>query len=366
MSIHPTINYNKRILLILSGMSPQVVTGTLYGIIKDSRYGGMPTEIHLIATLAGAQEAQAKLLDGPAHLYKFCQDYQIDSKNLASPGIHVITDRDGNPLRDIRSSQDNEDMADFIMNKVRELTSDPESQLHLSISGGRKTMSFYGGYALTIYGREQDILSHVLVSDGYEFIPDYFYPTPYSKPLGNSGLDAKDACIELTRIPYLRIRDLVPKKVIETKTSFRDALARAQKSTSAAELIRDDNKQTLILSGEKVRLPRVQYAVYTWLADIAEPINKQLLSRGGTEAAEYGDRFIAHLSALFPDSDLERTENAFKKDEHGIKGMRLKWLTEKVSEINKSIELELGAKLANKYKIKSKGRARDGVFFLDI
>jgi CRISPR-associated protein (TIGR02584 family) len=364
MSNHPKNDTQKRILLILSGMSPQVVTGTLYGIMQDTDLGGMPDEIHLLATQAGAQEARAKLLDGPGNFYRFCEDYQIDPEILNRSNIHVITDKDGNPLRDIRSAQDNEDMADFIMNKVRELTSDPDCQLHLSISGGRKTMSFYGGYALTIYGREQDILSHVLVSDGYEFIPDYFYPTPYSKPLGNNGLDAINAQVELTRIPYLRIRDLVPKQVIETRTSFRDALAKAQKSTSAAEVIREDNEQRLFLSGEMVRLPRVQYAVYTWFMDVAEPINKQFLSRGGAEAVEYGRKFITHLATLFPDGDIERTENTFKEDEHGNKGMRLKWLTEKVSEINKSIELELGSKLASKYKVKSKGRARDGAFFL--
>ena len=356
----------KRILLILSGMSPQVVTGTLYGIMRDSHYGGMPNEVHLIATLAGANEAKSKLLDGPGHFYKFCKDYQIDSSIFDRSNIHVITDSMGNPLQDIRSPQDNEDMADFIMNMVRELTSEPNSQLHMSISGGRKTMSFYGGYALTVYGREQDILSHVLVSDGYEFNPDYFYPTPYPKALANSELDAMHANVELTKIPYLRIRDLIPKHVIDTKTSFRDALAKAQKSTCAAELVREDNNQTLILSGEKVRLPRVQYAVYTWILDSDEPISRQLLSRGGIEAACYSDSFMNHLHALYPNSDLERTENAFKEDEHGNKGMRLKWLTEKVSEINNSIDMTLGLKLASRYKIRSSGRSRDGFFMIDL
>lgn len=347
-------------------MSPQVVTGTLYGIMQDTDFGGIPDEIHLIATLAGADEARAKLLDGPGNFHRFCEDYRIDPKILNRSNIHVITDKDGNPLQDIRSAQDNEDMADFIMNKVRELTSDPDCQLHLSISGGRKTMSFYGGYALTIYGREQDILSHVLVSDGFEFIPDYFYPTPYSKPLGNNGLDARNAQVELTRIPYLRIRDLVPKQVIETKTSFRDALSRAQKSTSLVDVSRDDFNQTLLLSGEKVRLPRVQYAVYTWILDYGQPISRELLSRGGNEAVRYSKSFMRHLYSLYPNSDLERTENSFKEDEDGNKGMRLKWLTEKVSEVNKSIELALGRQLASKYKIKSSGRARNGIFHLEL
>jgi CRISPR-associated protein (TIGR02584 family) len=61
---------------------------------------------------------------------------------------------------------------------VRELTADPDCAIHASIAGGRKTMGFYLGYALSLFGRPQDRLSHVLVSSPFESNQNFFYPLP--------------------------------------------------------------------------------------------------------------------------------------------------------------------------------------------
>ena len=42
-------------------------------------------------------------------------------------------------------------------------------------------MGYYLGYALSLFGRSQDRLSHVLVSDGYEGHPEFYYPSKNSK-----------------------------------------------------------------------------------------------------------------------------------------------------------------------------------------
>ena len=44
-------------------------------------------------------------------------------------------------------------IADAITALVRALTADPGSAVHASIAGGRKTMGFYLGYALSLFGR---------------------------------------------------------------------------------------------------------------------------------------------------------------------------------------------------------------------
>ena len=66
-------------------------------------------------------------------------------------------------MDDARSREDQEALGDFIIAKVAELTSDPKTCIHASIAGGRKTMTFYLGYAMSLFGRIQDELSHVLV-----------------------------------------------------------------------------------------------------------------------------------------------------------------------------------------------------------
>jgi CRISPR-associated protein (TIGR02584 family) len=41
---------------------------------------------------------------------------------------------------------------------------DPDCALHCSLAGGRKVMSFYSGYLFSLGGRQQDRLSHTLIS----------------------------------------------------------------------------------------------------------------------------------------------------------------------------------------------------------
>lgn len=42
-------------------------------------------------------------------------------------------------------------------------------------------MGFYAGYALSLYGRKQDRMSHVLVEDKYEQAVNFFYPSANPK-----------------------------------------------------------------------------------------------------------------------------------------------------------------------------------------
>ena len=61
------------------------------------------------------------------------------------------------------------------------------ASLHVSIAGGRKTMGFYVGYALSLFARDQDRLSHVLVPPSLESRQDFFYPPPPPFPPLHAG-----------------------------------------------------------------------------------------------------------------------------------------------------------------------------------
>ena len=370
------VHYSRRILLVLSGMSPQVVTGTLFGILHNPEFEKYhPTEIHLIATQGGKDQADKYLLGDTGEFYKFCQDYDFPYSALRSENVHVIKDRNGLPLQDIRTAEENEDMADFVMNIVRELTSDSNSQLHMSISGGRKTMSYFGGYALTMLGREQDILSHVLVSEEFEFIPEYYYPTPYSKALkskSGSLLDAKDAKVSLAKIPYVHLRETLPMSARMINVGFKETLEKSKKSKMQPSIQLDSRKQLVICSGEAVKLQKVLFGVYSWLLKRNNPINRSDLIDQKNQfngqvdmsiqrhAKEHAKSFMSHYSELYSKkSDLERTENALKD------GMTAQWLEQKISKINSYLTCSLGVELADLYKIKSTGGLSSS-YYLEI
>lgn len=140
-----------RILLCVTGLSPQVVTETCFALVKQTPAPWIPTEIHVITTKAGADNARLNLLsEAKGWFHRLSVDYQLPPIRFDVHNIHVIKDRLGVALSDIRSQSDNEDAADFICQIVRDLTANTDSELHVSIAGGRKTMGYYLGYALSL------------------------------------------------------------------------------------------------------------------------------------------------------------------------------------------------------------------------
>src|SRR5690554_6031859 len=134
----------RRVLLAVSGMSPQIITETLYALIRERRW--VPDEIRLITTEQGKQNAVLQLLDGPRHFQQLLDDYQISRPvDFSIENITLIRDENGQVLPDLRTPQDNEAAANVIAATIRELTRDPETELHVSLAGGRKTMGFYAG-----------------------------------------------------------------------------------------------------------------------------------------------------------------------------------------------------------------------------
>ena len=180
----PPADYPRRVLLAVCGLSPQIVTETIYALAANEHAPFIPTEVHLITTAEGARRAELSLLsDDLGWFHKLCTDYALPGISFNRHHIHVMRDAQERAMDDIRSPQDNLDAANFITAQVRQFSADPNCALHVSIAGGRKTMGFYLGYALSLYGRAQDRLSHVLVSDPFESSWDFFYPTPYSRVL---------------------------------------------------------------------------------------------------------------------------------------------------------------------------------------
>jgi CRISPR-associated protein (TIGR02584 family) len=174
--------YPRRILLAVTGLTPQIVTETLYALAAERRLW-VPTEIRIITTRRGAEKAARTLLSDEGWFHRLRVEYRLPEIAFGIEDIHVIKGPDGPPLDDILEEADNAAVADFITEEVRALTADPNASLHVSIAGGRKTMGFYVGYALSLFGRAQDRLSHVLVPPTFESRPDFFYPPPAPPPI---------------------------------------------------------------------------------------------------------------------------------------------------------------------------------------
>ena len=213
--------YPHRILLAVTGLSPQIVTETLYALAVKGTPRWVPTGIRIITTRQGAKKAERMSL--PGWLRRLCGDYDLPEIAFGVEDIRIIKRPNGKPLDDILDEDDNAAVADFITEEMRELTADPESSLHVSIAGGRKTMGFYVGYALSLFGREQDRLSHVLVPPSLE-LSAFFYPRP----------GAADAQVHLGTIPFVRLRQELPDHLLQGRAPLLRGRRRSAEGAAAA------------------------------------------------------------------------------------------------------------------------------------
>lgn len=271
-------HYPRRILLAVTGLSPQIVTETLYALAQHPTQPFVPTEVHLITTREGAERARLALLsDEPGWFPRLCRDYRLPAIAFDESRIHVLRDGAGDELDDIRSHAENRQAADFITETVRDLTCDPGSALHVSIAGGRKTMGFYLGYALSLFGRGQDSLSHVLVSEPFESSWDFFYPTPYSRVIttrDNKLADTAEASVSLAEIPFVSLRHGLPEHLLTGRASYTEAVAAVSKTLGPPSLALDLPGRRILAGGEALRLPPAELAllaVFARRAGAGEP-----------------------------------------------------------------------------------------------
>ncbi|NLT68228.1 MAG: TIGR02584 family CRISPR-associated protein [Acidobacteria bacterium] len=303
-------DFPRRVLLAVTGLSPQVVTETLYALTQRVKPAFVPTEIHLLTTAEGAERARLTLLsDDPGWFHRLRRDYRLPEMKFSDRTIHALRTADGDLIGDIRTSVENERLADSLTEAVRELTADPECALHVSIAGGRKTMGFYAGYALSFFGRPQDRLSHVLVSAPYESNQQFYYPTPcryviYTNPPQSRPLDARDAEVSLAEIPFVRLRGGLDGRLLEGSVTFSEVVAAAQRALEPQLLEIDFDRKCVFAAGQRVSLAPAQLAFVSWLARRAVEGRPDVsCPSDGAPECEYGDEYMREYRHLGDDLD---------------------------------------------------------------
>jgi CRISPR-associated protein (TIGR02584 family) len=346
--------FQRRVLLMVCGLSPQIVTETLYALAAGEDASEIPTEIRLLTTTEGARRAELALLsDDLGWFHRLCTDYRLPAVSFDRSHIHVIRDANGRPMDDIRSQADNEAAADFITNQVRLLTSDKSSALHVSIAGGRKTMGFYLGYALSLYGREQDRLSHVLVSEPFESSWDFFYPTPYSRVLQTRDgklADTAMAHVTLADIPFVSMRHGLPENLLLGRSSYNETVAAARAALAPPSLVLDLVNRQVQAGGKTFTLPPAEMALYAVFARrLCEGEGPVAAPAKGLPDPAWAQRYLREYRAIAGGmADLDSTERALRN------GMDGEYFSMRKSKLDKRLQAVLGATAAP-YRIQDGG-----------
>jgi len=398
-------SYARRVLIVVSGESPQVVTETLFALCTQA-HPFIPTQIVVVTTGLGAQRARDTLLDGGqagGHFFDLCTQYKLKGIAFTTADIRVSTDEAGRQDQDAHTEAELTRMGDLMLATLCEFAND-DTAMHLSLAGGRKTMSYYAGQAMNLVARPQDRLSHVILSDKrFEFSPDFYFPpkVPVLLELRDRAtgkvekVSTADVTVRIADVPFLRLRELLGKKALIDVTNPRklsDMIDEANRAlvTPGKSVVEFDTYEGKVwCNGRAMPFTQVELGFYYVLAAMAE--NDQGLTRRASddECLEYLElrshvteegmelRKLGKYEATVQDAydslfgvrefleptrlaDLEKPAEC-----RMLLARRADVLNPQFTNVNKRLIETLGSVMAQRFLCQSSGRPKAAYYFPD-
>jgi CRISPR-associated protein (TIGR02584 family) len=280
------------VLICTIGGSPAVVTETVWCLLKQRQPAWRPDRIEIVTTgnpdfLDKSREALqnprgplAELLGDPAvpvTIHVPCAEGgQLSFADVDALGVFPGANTASDMIVDITNERDALNMADCIFNCLRRAASETQTQIHLSLAGGRKTMSAHALTAFGMLARICDEASHVLVDSRFENVPGFWHPDQQSmvKVIRRTKdgeteieLDPKEATLDLvpSDVPLMRYYLNTGDKDIFAKFSFKQAVQAinlAKRLAIAPHIVLDTRTNFATFCGKQVQLTPNQFAIY--------------------------------------------------------------------------------------------------------
>lgn len=266
------------ILISVVGTSPAVLTETVWALAHQKK-PVVPDEIVVITTKRGRESIENMLFGEDKGWERLktalaSEKIKIDKKLLFGLGsiVSPLSADRNSELEDIASTEENSLAADFFLETLRKYTERPDTQVYASIAGGRKTMSALMLSCMSLLGREDDHVLHVLVNppfDGY-MEPTFLFPeanVKYKQPKGDKkSYSSKDANIELIDLPFVKMRGWYQDKFKETYPSYTRLVSEVQKVAPNAnvrvKLEFDFDNGCLFVDGENAGLCATEFIAF--------------------------------------------------------------------------------------------------------
>ncbi len=351
-------NAHRNILVAVSGLTPQIITETLYNLVAERKV--IIDGIQIITTSVGKKIVEEEFLRPRGPYYEFCDEYGLMPHKI-SIDVVTIKDASGNDLEDIRTREDNECMARTIINTVFSVTRNPNTRVFASVAGGRKTMSAYMALAMQLFGREQDRLMHVLVwPPELESDRNFYYPPKDKREIKTGRGDivlAKDIRIDLAEIPFIRLRDTIQDEVGANIENYLDLIELSQFKIN-------ELKKSLICEWKikehrlNIKLGQKEYSPVSIPGKLAA-IYHTLIEK---KHASLSDEFIEEMKQNYAKYYRERD---FSKKSYG-KTWDIQQVQKDISTIRKRISKSLPAPLAKQLTIDSKVTFDQTEYFINL
>ncbi len=264
----------QHILVCIMGLSPQVVTETLYALTKQQGYP--LDELRLVTSRHGDQKArEANLFDRLRQLYR---SHKIPPPQFDPAKDYTIVEEESFETYKNGLPDDPAFFPNTVTALLRELTGRPDTAVFGSLAGGRKTMSVMMAQAFSLFARKQDQLYHVLAAPAFEKSGRFFPESP-----------AEADQIVLVHVPFIRLRDKLPLLQENPTASFSQLIRFADdeiaRQPTLSPLILQPRRHQVSIGQAAFHLTPFHFAVYQFFAQQPEavPGGKQFSPRHARE-----------------------------------------------------------------------------------
>ena len=313
---------NKRTILIATmGTSPAVLTETVWALAHQKK-PIVPDEIVVLTAMSGKERLCDELLSGENPVWGEMlsvlkkEKIKTDGKLLfGDTSIHIIPDAHGNGARDLRSVEDNLRAADFMLREIRQYTEASDTVVLASIAGGRKTMSALLFSCMSLLGREDDKVFHILLPNEFDggVEPPMYYPkkgVTYTNKLTGKKYKSDKFRSELLEVPFVRMRGWYQEKFKNIPPTYRTLISKVQTVAPPAVVYPDIEIDAwngwVTFDGRQVSMSRPCFAMLLMLASGVEAreFHQRLL-----EAHKVGNTSKCDWLASFQEGPLFRNES---------------------------------------------------------
>ena len=202
----------RHILFAVVGLSPGVILNTLWQLFH--RHGIVAGGIHIVTTKKGREAIEAKglracirlfndWLRGVAHQSHAEWVLADTFDEAALSGVEVVSLSGQMDIDDVDTPTAYRAMADRIFARLQQWVQQQDVRLHVSIAGGRTSMSVLVAQAMMAIGDHRQTISHVVVDDAREGELDGQQPYPLEYPV--SAGEAVNFPVQYAEQPTLRL-----------------------------------------------------------------------------------------------------------------------------------------------------------------
>lgn len=279
-----TDDASKTVLLAFVGNVPAVLTELVWELVSS---GTRLDEICLFGAHATLNRVRSCIFDGGkeslwAEMTSALRRRRRLPKGCAIPDPQYIpfVDKNGCEVDKEVDPSDLDAVSNQLLHFIRARKSGGRSdKMIISISGERKCTSAQLQTAAALAADESDRLIHVLISDDFAFVKDFYYPAQKKRMLAGRGQDGEERTLDATQarltiidIPFVPIGGLltVPGAL---EGSFHDIVAHARERIAHKHKVVFHTKtQEIFVDGVEIAQPgersknKMQPRAYFYLA----------------------------------------------------------------------------------------------------